>query len=322
MTTDHSNSQDEAQDDAQDDTVGVNALAETPVATHKAGTLYIVPTPIGNLQDITERARNVLAQATTIAAEDTRRCRKLLELLDITPVRIVPVHEHNEAAAAAGIVGLLKKGEIVALVSDAGTPLVSDPGHLLLREVWDAQAAGASVHVVPLPGPSAVITALSACPLPLHLFSFAGFLPAKTETAARRNRLQELLGLPGAFVLFEAPHRIAAALDDLAQLATDRRVFVARELTKLHESLLLGAPADILQQLVAADALRGEFVVVVEGPAARNAGLDVDAQALLFALAEELAPAQAAKVAARLTGGKRADYYALLQASREELQNE
>lgn len=293
-----------------------NALATASVIAHQAGTLYVVPTPIGNLQDITERARDVLAQATTIAAEDTRRCRKLLQLLDIEPARIVPVHEHNEAGAVAGIVSRLEQGEIVALVSDAGTPLVSDPGHLLLRGVWDAQSAGARVRVVPLPGPSAVLTALSACPLPLHQFSFAGFLPAKS--AGRRTRLQELLALPGAFVVFEAPHRIAATLEDVAELAGQRRVFIARELTKMHESLLLGSAAQVLEQLVAKDALRGEFVVVVEGPPARGQGLDVDAQALLFALAEELAPAQAAKVTAKLTGGKRADYYALLQASRNE----
>jgi len=283
---------------------------------HQPGTLYVVPTPIGNLQDITERARDVLATATIIAAEDTRRCRKLMQLLDITPVRIVPVHEHNETAAAAGILGLLKQGETVALVSDAGTPLISDPGHLVLRDVWDAQVAGANVRIVPLPGPSALLTALSACPLPLHLFSFAGFLPAKA--AGRQARMQELLGLPGAFAFFEAPHRIAAALADLAQLAVERRVFVARELTKLHESLLLGSAAQVAQELTAADALRGEFVVVVEGPVEKGPGLDVDAQALLFALAEELAPAQAAKVTARLTGGKRADYYALLQAARDD----
>ncbi len=283
---------------------------------HQPGTLYVVPTPIGNLQDITERARNVLAGVTTIAAEDTRHCRKLLQLLDISAARIVPVHEHNEAAAALGIVGLLEQGETVALVSDAGTPLVSDPGHLVLRGVWDAQSAGADIRVVPLPGPSALLTALSACPLALHLFSFAGFLPAKA--AGRVARLQELLALPGAFVVFEAPHRIRAALADLAELAAQRRVFVARELTKLHESLLLGSAAEVAQQLVADDALRGEFVVVVEGPPEKGRGLDVDAQALLFALAEELPPAQAAKVTARLTGGKRADYYALLQAARDD----
>lgn len=282
--------------------------------THVAGTLYVVPTPIGNLQDITERARDVLGRVTTIAAEDTRRCRKLLQLLDITPARVLPLHEHNESGVVGGIVRRLESGEIVALVSDAGTPLVSDPGHLLLRAVWEAQAAGANVRVVPLPGPSALLVALSACPLPLHLFSFAGFLPAKS--AGRRARLQELLGLPGAFVIFEAPHRIAAALEDLVELAENRRVFVARELTKIHESLQLGTAAEVLQQLVDADALRGEFVVVVEGPPARGQTLDVDAQALLFALAEELAPAQAAKVAARLTGGKRADLYALLQSAR------
>jgi len=276
------------------------------------GTLYIVPTPIGNLQDITERARSALLAATTIAAEDTRRCRKLLQLLDISVASVVPLHEHNEADVADALVRRLKQGETIALVSDAGTPLISDPGHLLLRAVWAAVTAHSSIQIVPLPGPSAVLTALSVCPLPLHLFTFVGFLPARS--AGRQARISELLSLPGAFVLFEAPHRIQATLNDLAQLIGARRVFVARELTKMHEQLLLGSAQDVLQQLVAADALRGEFVVVVEGPAANESAMAVDTEALLFALADELSPSQAAKVAAKLTGVRRADLYARLQA--------
>ena len=277
-----------------------------------AGTLYIVPTPIGNLQDITERARSALCAATTIAAEDTRRCRKLLQLLDIPVVSVVPLHEHNEAQAVDALVRRLEQGETIALVSDAGTPLISDPGHLLLRAVWAAVETGNPINVVPLPGPSAVITALSVCPLPLHLFTFVGFLPAKAS--ARQARINDLLKLPGAFVLFEAPHRIEAMLGDLAQLLGSRRVFVARELTKVHEQLLLGSAESVVQRLVNTDALRGEFVVVVEGPAASEATPTVDTDALLFALADELSPSQAAKVAAKLTGDRRADLYARLQA--------
>ena len=271
------------------------------------GTLYIVPTPIGNLQDITERARSALAEVTTIAAEDTRRCRKLLQLLDIPTVSVVPLHEHNEALATPALVARLKRGEAVALVSDAGTPLISDPGHLFLRQVW----ATKGIRVVPLPGPSAVLTALSACPLPLHLFTFAGFLP--TKSGPRQARIRDLLGLPGAFVLFEAPHRIEAALLALAEQVGTRTLFVARELTKLHEQLLLGSPQEILRELTEANALRGEFVIVVEGPPAVSEGLTVDSQQLLFALAEELPPAKAARVAAKLTGERRADLYAQLQ---------
>ena len=277
-----------------------------------AGTLYIVPTPIGTLQDITERARSALCAATTIAAEDTRRCRKLLQLLDIPVVSVVPLHEHNEAQAVDALVRRLERGETIALVSDAGTPLISDPGHLLLRAVWAAVETGNPINVVPLPGPSAVITALSVCPLPLHLFTFVGFLPAKAS--ARQARINDLLKLPGAFVLFEAPHRIEAMLGDLAQLLGSRRVFVARELTKVHEQLLLGSAESVVQRLVNTDALRGEFVVVVEGPAASEATPTVDTDALLFALADELSPSQAAKVAAKLTGDRRADLYARLQA--------
>ena len=190
------------------------------------GTLYIVPTPIGNLQDITERARSALLAATTIAAEDTRQCRKLLQLLTIPAVSIVPLHEHNEARAVDALVRRLEQGETIALVSDAGTPLISDPGHLLLKGVWAAVDAGGAIQVVPLPGPSAVLTALSACPLPLHLFTFAGFLPVKT--AGRQAKIRELLHLPGAFALFEAPHRIQATLGDLAQLIGASSVCCAR----------------------------------------------------------------------------------------------
>ena len=272
-----------------------------------SGTLYIVPTPIGNLQDITERARSALAEVTTIAAEDTRRCRKLLQLLDIPGVSVVPLHEHNEAAATPALVARLQQGEDVALVSDACTPLISDPGHLFLRQVW----ATKGIRVVPLPGPSAVLTALSACPLPLHLFTFAGFLPAKS--GPRQTRIRELLSLPGAIVLFEAPHRIEATLLALSEQAGSRKLFVARELTKLHEQLLLGSPQEILQKLSETNALRGEFVIVVQGPAAVSEGLAVDSQQLLSALAEELPPAKAARVAAKLTGERRADLYAQLQ---------
>ncbi len=133
MTTDYQYTKDDTGQDTEGDD-----LVKAVTAAHLAGTLYVVPTPIGNLQDITERARDVLARATTIAAEDTRRCRRLLQLLDITPARVVPLHEHNEAASVAAMVRRLESGEVVALVSDAGTPLISDPGHLLLRGVWDA----------------------------------------------------------------------------------------------------------------------------------------------------------------------------------------
>jgi len=224
----------------------------------------------------------------------------------------VPLHEHNEAEVVGALVRRLERGETIALVSDAGTPLISDPGHLLLRAVWAAVATGKTINVVPLPGPSAVLTALSACPLPLHLFTFAGFLPAKAS--GRQARINELMNLPGAFVLFEAPHRIQAMLGDLAQLAGSRRVFVARELTKVHEQLLLGPAEIVAQRLVDADALRGEFVVVVEGPPANESATTVDTDALLFALADELSPSQAAKVTAKLTGARRAALYARLQA--------
>jgi len=266
----------------------------------KTGVLYIVPTPIGNLQDITERALNVLRSVATIAAEDTRRCRKLLRLLDIRTPQIIALHEHNEATVVAAVLQRLEAGADVALVSDAGTPLLCDPGHLLLRALW--QRGG--IRVVPLPGASALTTLLSACPLPLSGFAFDGFLPAKAQ--ARRRRLQQLLGASQAVVFFEVPHRIEAALAEIDQLAPDRRLFIGRELTKLHESLMLGCAAELMAQLRTTHAVRGEFVVVLEG----QVQVETAADRVISILVQELAPAQAARLAARITGQKKSELYA------------
>ena len=275
-----------------------------------AGVLYIVPTPIGNLEDITERARRVLGQVAIIAAEDTRRCRKLLQLLDIPAPHIIALHEHNEAAAAGGVLKLLDDGQDVALVSDAGTPLLSDPGHLLLRELWArAEVPTGQPKVVPLPGPSAITTLLCACPLPLNQFSFDGFLPAKAQP--RKQRLKALLSAESATVIFEAPHRIEATLSLVAELAPARRVFVGRELTKLHESLQLGTAADLLVRMRADSAQKGEFVLVIEGqPAAPQESLP-QVQRLIEIIGEEIPPAQTARLVAKITGRRKSEIYDL-----------
>ena len=269
------------------------------------GVLYIVPTPIGNLQDITERALQVLRTVPVIAAEDTRQCRKLLGLLDIAVPELIALHEHNEQQASDRVVQRLHDGVDVALVSDAGTPLVSDPGHLLLRRLWSEWAAP---QVVPLPGPSALLTAIAACPLPMDSFTFAGFLPAKG--ASRRRRLQQLLAGSVTTVLFEAPHRVAVTLQEIAGQAPERRIFVARELTKRFEAFLLGDPDTVLKRLQNDDALRGEFVLVIEGRPQNAAGTTgTETESLLRALLDELPPAQAARLAARITGQRKAAMY-------------
>lgn len=280
-----------------------------------AGVLYIVPTPIGNLEDITERARRVLSRVAIIAAEDTRRCRKLLQLLDIPAPQIIALHEHNEAVAVAGVQKLLDAGEDVALVSDAGTPLVSDPGHLLVRELWAAaRLAQEQVQIVPLPGASAVTTLLSACPLPLNQFTFAGFLPAKSQQ--RKQRLTELLQAQAATVVFETPHRIAAALEQIAQLAPHRRVFLGRELTKLHESLQLGTASELLARLQAQSELRGEFALVIEGSGVATTQSTAEIRRLLDIIGEENSPAQTARMVAKITGRSKSEVYEIAMSSR------
>ena len=280
-----------------------------------AGVLYIVPTPIGNLEDITERARRVLGEVAIIAAEDTRRCRKLLQLLDIASPKIIALHEHNEAAAVAGVLKALDDEQDIALVSDAGTPLLSDPGHLLLRGIWARNAAEERpIRVVPLPGASAITTLLSACPLPLNQFTFDGFLPAKPQQ--REQRLQTLLSAPAATVVFETPHRVGATLTQLRQLAPQRRLFVGRELTKLHETLRLGTAEELLAQLQADGAERGEFVLVIEGVDSTAAAAPAEVARLIQIIGEEMAPAQTARLVAKITGHSKSEVYDIAMALR------
>ena len=219
------------------------------------GILYLVATPIGNLEDITLRARRVLREADLIACEDTRQTRKLLSHFEIAKP-VLSYHEHNETARAAELVERLENGANVALVSDAGTPLVSDPGY---RLVTAAIAAG--IQVVPVPGPSALLAALAGSGLPTDAFRFCGFLPVKP--AARRKLLQSLEPETCTLVFFESPHRIIEALQDIEEILGARPVVLARELTKIHEEFLRGTAGEIRQQIASRPSVKGEITLMI-----------------------------------------------------------
>lgn len=220
-----------------------------------AGTLYVVATPIGNLADLTFRAVEVLRAVQWIACEDTRQTRKLLARYGIQ-ARTISYHEHNEAERSQELLSHLEQGESVALVSDAGTPLVSDPGFRIVR-----QAAEAGIRIIPVPGPSAVMAALSAAGLETDSFYFGGFLPRRQ--GERRRLLKELSRLEATLVFYEAPHRILETLDDVASVLGERPVVVARELTKIHEEFLRGTPAEVRQQLQQRGSVRGEITLLI-----------------------------------------------------------
>mgnify|MGYP003575238307 CR=1 FL=1 len=221
-----------------------------------AGILYVVATPIGNLDDITLRALRILKEVDLIAAEDTRHTRNLLHHYDIR-APLTSYHEHNEKIEAAKLVEKLERGEKIALVSDAGTPAISDPGYRLVVE-----ALRRGIQVIPLPGPAAVTAVLSASGLPTDRFVFVGFLPAKKQE--RETRLQSLRGEARTMVFYEAPHRLPASLADMLRILGDRQVVVAREVSKIHEEYLRGTMAEVISQLGERD-VRGEITVVVHG---------------------------------------------------------
>lgn len=262
------------------------------------GILYVVATPIGNLEDISARALRVLREVALIAAEDTRHSARLLQHFGIdTP--LVACHEHNEREQGSRLVGRLLGGDDLALVSDAGTPLISDPGYHLVR---NARAAG--VRVVPVPGACALIAALSASGLPSDRFVFEGFLPARS--AGRRQRLQDLLEESRTLIFYEAPHRLLESLVDLREIfGAERQAVLARELTKTFETIK-GVPLGELHDWVAADSnqQRGECVLLVEGWQAPEGEEAVSAEALrvLDLLLAELPLKRAAALAAEITG--------------------
>ena len=269
------------------------------------GVLYIVATPIGNLDDITLRAIATLKAVELIAAEDTRHSRQLLNHLGIDN-RLVSCHEHNEASRSMQILEVLEAGGDVALISDAGTPLISDPGYRLVNA---ARAAG--IRVSPVPGASSVAAALCAAGLPTERFHFYGFLSAKP--ARRAAQLQELQPVGGTLVLFESSHRILALLQQLSEYFPTRRCVVAKELTKLHERYLDGNPQDLIDAFEEDSTLtRGEFVVLIDnseaGESSRRRLGDTEVLDLLLA---ELPVKAASRIAAKLTGGRKNDLYQL-----------
>ena len=220
-----------------------------------SGILYIVATPIGNLEDITHRAVRVLGEADLIACEDTRQTRKLLDRYGIGKP-LASYHEHNEQERSDELIRELEGGKNIALVSDAGTPLIADPGYRLVQK-----ARAHAITVTPIPGPSAIIAALSASGLPTDAFEFRGFLPVKR--AQRRRLLEEIRGSESTQVFYEAPHRIVETLDDVAEVLGDRPVVMGRELTKLHEEFLSGTAAEIRDALKSRTAIKGEFTVMI-----------------------------------------------------------
>lgn len=268
--------------------------------------LYVVPTPIGNIGDMTLRSVEVLQAVDMIAAEDTRHSRTLLNHYEIT-TPVISFHEHSSESTAIALAERIMQGERIALISDAGTPLVSDPGFQLVRAV---QAL--DMPVVPLPGPCAAITALSAAGLPTHSFQFVGFLPSKQK--ARLTRLEKLKSSDSTIILYEAPHRILDLLNDIEEvLGALRNVCIARELTKTFETVRTDTVA-IIRDWVRGDAnqQRGEFVVIIAPDTQKGERVSDEAFNLLRALADELPPRKAAQIVADHYGLKSRDLYQML----------
>lgn len=259
-------------------------------------------TPIGNLTDLTERAKKVLAEVDIIACEDTRHTSKLLQYLGIKKP-LLSVHEHNERERIEQVAQSLQEGKSIALVSDAGTPLISDPGYPLVQALRER-----NLSIVPIPGVSAIITALSAAGLPTDRFTFEGFLPHKS--GAKREKLQALLDEARTMVFYEAKHRILETLDLLAELFPERQACVARELTKTFETFYHGSFSQILEHICAdADQQKGEFVIMLAGhPNPKTVG-QINSSQLLKLLAAELPPKKACAIVAEVTGESKKDLY-------------
>lgn len=270
----------------------------------KSGVLYVVATPIGNLDDISARAIEVLAGVSLIAAEDTRHSRTLLRHFGVD-TRMLALHEHNERQALEKVIGRLKQGDAVALISDAGTPAISDPGFALVRECHRQ-----GITVSPVPGPSAVIAALSASGMATDRFLFEGF-PGRTRSA-RRVEFQQLCDEPRTMLFYESSHRVEACLQDMADIfGQERPAVLARELTKLYETILhgtLGSLCEILRQ----DKMqsKGEFVLLISGKGQRaDDAMTPEAERTMRILMQELSLKQAASLAAKLTGEKKNRLY-------------
>ncbi|KTR04463.1 16S rRNA methyltransferase [Aureimonas ureilytica] len=262
--------------------------------------LYLVATPIGNLSDVTLRALDIIAGADVLACEDTRVTQKLLSRYGIRR-RLFAYHEHNAAESGPALLDELEAGRSVALVSDAGTPLVSDPGFRLGEE-----AIARGLPVVPIPGASAPLAALCASGLPSDAFFFAGFLPVKD--GARLAKLETLTRVPSTLIFFEAPHRIAESLAAMAEGLGPRPAAVCRELTKAYETIYRGTLPDLAERFAAMERVRGEIVVCV-GPPAEEQAASGDVDTILRGLLAEMKPAKAAQEAVKLTGLPRRELY-------------
>ena len=278
-----------------------------------AGTLYLVSTPIGNLEDITQRAVRLLGEVDVIACEDTRHTQKLLNHYAIN-TRTISYHEHNERERAVELLKQLKQGSDVAVVSDAGTPGISDPGFRLARLAIENE-----VRVVPVPGASALITALVASGMPTDEFFFGGFLPARS--GARRARLSELRSIPATLIFYEGPHRIAATLKDARAILGEREAVVARELTKMHEEIVRGRLSELAERFASAESARGEMVLIIDRAVIEVEGGKDEASTSIAALVTELENEgldhrAALKKAARELGLTRAEAYRRLVAEK------
>jgi len=275
------------------------------------GTLFLVATPIGNLSDITHRALQVLKDVDLIACEDTRHTHKLLSHYDIG-TKTISYHEHNEQQRTAQLIDMLRQGSNIAVVSDAGTPSISDPGFRLVRSAIEND-----VTVVPVPGPSALISALVAAGLPTDEFFFGGFLPSRSN--ARRARLNELRSVPGTLIFYEAPHRLAATLKDVYEILGEREAVVARELTKVHEEIKRGRLSELASDYADEKDTRGEIVFLIARNVLGSAPVEaVSIAALVDQFEQEGMDHRAAlKKAARELGLSRAEAYRRLVSERK-----
>lgn len=279
------------------------SLESKPEVTTLSPGLYIVATPIGNLGDMTARARDILSRADLVACEDTRITGRLLLLLGLQ-AKLIPYHEHNAAEQRPKLLAALAAGQAVALVSDAGTPLISDPGYKLVREVADA-----GFQVYPVPGASALLAALCVSGLPTDRFMFAGFLPAKSQ--ARQTVLADLKTIPASLVFFESAQRLSESLKDMAHILGPRDAAVARELTKFHEETRRGSLNTLAQSYVEMDPPKGELVIVVGPPDPDTAQVgDHEIDEMLHRALQQASLREAVDAVTQATGRKRKDIYA------------
>ncbi|MCC7496730.1 MAG: 16S rRNA (cytidine(1402)-2'-O)-methyltransferase [Bryobacterales bacterium] len=272
-----------------------------------AASLFIVATPIGNLEDLTFRAVRVLGEVAVVACEDTRHTRVLLDHYGISSL-LVSYHEHNEAKRTQELLGRLEAGQSVALVSDAGTPLISDPGYRLV-----SAAVEAGITVVPVPGVSAAVTALSASGLPTDAFCFAGFFPSKQTQRLRLLKQHE--GAAATLIFYEAPHRILETLDDIERVLGDRRVVIARELSKIHEEFLRGTPGELRTILAARDVIRGEMTVLIAKAEHPPVNTTPVAEAVGELMGQGMGRMEAIKAVARSRGMSKRDVYRAVEES-------